>query len=381
MKRILSLVCGLMVASGTLPAQQVQRYTPREGSQQAAGAVTGHVYCRDTQRPARFADVELLRQSTNDSGATSYQGAGRARTALDGSFVINGVAPGEYYVAAQLTGYVSASAVARLTQKPIAGAPLARVDVNRSADVQVVLERGAVVTGRVTYDDGTPIPGVPVRLRTADSSASTANQRGGFGAFGAFSGSGDFGSGQTDDRGVFRASGIPPGRYVVSSIVQTETTGRVFSGGRGGDFRGGGFPTFLSVYAPATMHKPSAHVVEIRGSETIDGIDIQVALAGLHVLQGSVLAKSDSHPVNSGLVALTDTADASFSRTSIIEPDGTFRLEYLPAGNYSLRVQGQDRTISQDRNQRGGDRKQYEPATSHRDGRRARRYRGPGAGG
>ena len=55
-------------------------------------------------------------------------------------------------------------------------------------------------------------------------------------------------------------------------------------------------------------------------------------------------SKADAHLLNSGDVTLTDAADTSFSRSAYVHADGTFFLEYLPPGNYTLSVTGADRT-------------------------------------
>jgi hypothetical protein len=268
-----------------------------------------------------------------------------------------------------MTGYVNPAAVARMTQAPISGVPMTHVEVNGSANVTVSMERGAVVSGRVTYDDGSPLPGVSVRLRPVASGGSGGAQVGIFNGMIGVPGfvmgfGGDMGSGQTDDRGVFRISGVPPGKYNVMTTMATQMTGS-------GQARGGGLtgiPPMLSVYAPASMHKTDARVVEIRGGETLDGADITVALNGLRTVKGSVEAKADGHMLNSGIVSLADAADSSLSRTAGIEADGTFRLEYLPPGTYTLTVMGQDRSQDNGGRDRGrggnGPTKRYERGTA-----------------
>ncbi|HEY5328947.1 MAG TPA: carboxypeptidase-like regulatory domain-containing protein [Acidobacteriaceae bacterium] len=348
----LTLLCTLPIfafgaaiaQTATPPPMPRIQVAPQPTTPQIGGTVTGHVYCGDTQRPARFADVELLQQSTNTSRGPNYQSAGRGRTALDGSFTITGVPAGDYYVAATMSGYISQQAVARMTQQPIARVPMTHIDAGRSADVVVTMDRGAVVSGRVTYDDGSAVPGVSVRLRpltTATTGANTGggNQYGGFG--GLFALGGDMGMGETDDRGVYRLTGIAPGKYSLVVTVQTETTGQGRASGRGG-FRGP--PPMLNVYAPGTMRKADAQIVEIHGGETADGVDIRVALNGLHTVQGSVESKADGHMLNAGSVSLADATDSSTTRSTVIDPDGTFRMEYLPPGTYNVTVTGMDRS-------------------------------------
>jgi hypothetical protein len=357
----LTLLCTLpMLAFGAAIAQTATppptpriQLAPQPATPQIGGTVTGHVYCGDTQRPARFADVELLQESTNASGGPSYQDRDRGRTALDGSFNITGVSPGDYYVAATMSGYISQQAVARMTQQPIARVPTAHIDAGRTADVVVTMDRGAVVSGRVTYDDGSAVPGVSVRLRpltTATSGANTGggNQYGGFAGLFAFGS--DMGFNETDDRGIYRLTGIAPGKYSLVVTVQTETTGQGRAFGRGG-FRGA--QPMLNVYAPGTMRKADAQIVEIKGGETADGVDIRVALNGLHTVQGSVESKADGHMLNAGFVSLTDATDSGTTRSTVIDPDGTFRMEYLPPGTYNVTVTGMDRPPDAGRGNRG----------------------------
>jgi hypothetical protein len=169
------------------------------------------------------------------------------------------------------------------------------------------------------------------------------------------------GTAQTDDRGIYRLTGLAPGKYSLVATVQTETTGQGRGTGRGG-FRGA--PPVLNVYAPGTMRKADAKIIEIGGGETLDGTDIRVALNGLHTLAGRVESKADGHMLNSGSVSLADASDSSTTRSSSVDPDGTFRVEYLPPGTYTVTVTGQDRPPDTGRNGPRGTTVRYDAATS-----------------
>lgn len=363
-----SRIWGRVVAAGVLggmtagaqvsppPAPQVVvRSTPVVG-----GTVTGHVYCSDNQRPARFSEVDVVQESTGGQGrggssrGPSYNSIARGRTALDGSFEINNVPPGDYYVVGALTGYTSPLTVARMSGQAMSGAPQVRVDANRSVDAVVSIDRGAVVSGKVTYDDGAPVPGVSVRLRPVTADGSNPGG-GGIGLFGGGNGFPVFLSGfaQTDDRGVYRVVGVPPGKYQVMTIVETESIGRARSNEGGLQIFRGAAPPTLTIYAPATMHKSEGQVIELRGGGTMDGIDLRVALNGLHTVKGVVEAKSDGHMVNSGLVQLSDATDNSTVRTAMVEADGTYSMDYVPAGTYMMNVNGADRTATEQDGRRG----------------------------
>lgn len=347
------------VSPPPMPGVSLGTRQPRQPAQPVApgGTVTGHVYAADNQRPARFADVELVQEvDTSNRGnggrpfnrGPVYNTQARGRTALDGSFTIQNVPEGDYYVVASMTGYVSPLQVARMNQAPLS-ATQTHVSSNGSADVVVTMERGAVVSGRVSYDDGAPVAGVQVHVTLVTATGGSALGMGTF--VGGVIGNFVFGGGnlaQTDDRGVYRVMGVPPGKYVVSAMVQTESIGE----GRAGRPTFRGPPPILTVYAPTTMHKAEAQNVEVRGGEVVDGVDIRVSLNGLHTVKGSVEAKADGHMLNSGSATLADATDNSVMRTALVADDGSFRMDYVPPGTYTLIVSGMDRTA--DPNGNGG---------------------------
>jgi hypothetical protein len=78
-----------------------------------AAIVTGHVYCADTNAPARLAVVMLEPVSVLGQGNADVRGpqelihADAVQTGLDGSFTIPNVESGTYYVLAYKPGYLS----------------------------------------------------------------------------------------------------------------------------------------------------------------------------------------------------------------------------------------------------------------------------------
>lgn len=76
----------------------------------ATSTVTGHVYCADTNAPARMASVMLEPVRIVDeagivtSGSHSQIMMTAVQTGLDGSFMIPKVSPGAYYVIAYKAG-------------------------------------------------------------------------------------------------------------------------------------------------------------------------------------------------------------------------------------------------------------------------------------
>jgi hypothetical protein len=72
--------------------------------------------------------------------------------------------------------------------------------------------------------------------------------------------------------------------------------------------------------------------------EDIDGIDLVFPIDNLHVVSGNVVAKADGHAVDSGTIELDDPDTKTALRTSMLQQDGSFQLNYVPEGQYTLLV-------------------------------------------
>ncbi len=286
------------------------------------GSVYGHVFCADSQKPARFAIVRLqpARAEANGFG----MGFVMATTGSDGSFEMTGVAPGEYYVEATLAGYVQPMRGMRaedLQQLPQAEqdritAQMTRVSVpaNQAVSAQVTIYRGGVLSGTVAYDDGSFAPGVFIMAIPSDPDLTTGA------ASPAVVRPHRFGnSNQTDDRGRFRITGLPDGVYTVQAWPRTM------------------LPTFLG----NTVSRTRAKRVQIRGGDEHSGLDIQVPVVGLHRVAGVVVAQKDGHALPRTSVSLRIEGDAGDTEISTSAgPDGSFVFPTVPDGRYTANVSG-----------------------------------------
>ena len=138
----------------------------------ATGTVTGHVYCADTNAPARMASVMLEPVRVVDEAGTSAEGSHTqvtmtaVETGLDGGFAIPEVTPGVYYIIAYKAGYLSPLATfssdvlshpsAEDRKRIAAAVPKITVEAGLPASVDLRLERGAAISGTILFDDGSP---------------------------------------------------------------------------------------------------------------------------------------------------------------------------------------------------------------------------------
>ena len=348
---ILSLACAPWVAGAQqqseAPPQGVtlNMNTPlqeREPPAGPTGSVTGTVIGQDTSQPARFAEVMLQRvtpTSTDASGRTGgvfagFGGGSQARTEVDGTFEITGVAPGDYYVTASAPGYIpereilqTAVAAGADPADLLARIPVVHVTADSVSSINVTLQRGGVLSGRVNWEDGSPATGVTVMATLTPQPPALPNslqviRSPGPGATTAI----------TDDRGNFRIAGMAAGDYLLEAVLQSR-------GGFGGFGRGQVVST-IRVYAPGTFHKASAKPITLHNGEERDDVRLVIDLRGLHTVSGHATSASSTQTVASGRVVLSDPTDTSLQLMGSIQPDGSFSVRYVPPGSYTLQIGG-----------------------------------------
>jgi hypothetical protein len=337
-------------------------------SKSGMGTVTGHVICQDTQKPARFGNVLLFEvpkyitpqvnfedmdpravHVANEAQmeATKSVNVVQAQTTMDGSFAAANVPPGDYYALAAIPGYVqprnlvqSAYDAGEDLTKSITGVSIVHVSADRSAQTEISAVRGAAVEGHVLWDDGGPVSGAIVSVEpTAKEHKPLPPQ------FGMITGASTFPltPGVTDDRGRYRISGLAPGEYRVKATLLTNSHMTFSRGKLVGFTQGAALP--VNVYAPAAFHQADAKPVKLTAGEERTDEDITYNLNGLHTVSGTVTSAEDHHGIATGNATLVDTTDKTFRRSAGLDADGSFSISFVPAGNYTLQVSGEDSVI------------------------------------
>jgi hypothetical protein len=331
------------------------------------GTVAGTILFSDTQRPARFAKVTLtpVKNDGNaglealskkkDDNVNLGQAMGAlmggvtmlsAQTDAAGKYELKNVAPGDYYVLAIVPGYVSPGAGSAMSgDVSLEGAPEVHVVADSTVRGDVSLERGAALSGRVTYDDGSPVTGVAVQVEStkkpakkpdpADINISRAMM---------MAMSGGLKIAMTDDRGMYRIAGLPAGEYRVKADVQL--TGNTSMRGGVISLNGLRGTSKMTVFAPATLHEADAQKMTLKAGDDRTDVDVQINLAGTHTVSGHVASAVDHHLLNSGSVTLVDGTDKKVTRNGAVEPDGSFSIGYVPSGSYTLTISDAADTVA-----------------------------------
>jgi hypothetical protein len=354
--------CLAILGLATIASAQTR--TPIAAPPEPTGTVTGHVFCSDTNQPARFAHVSLEAipdppkdpnpaagasskpKSPSPSAAVSLSGPPSSvsvETTLDGSFTLTKVKPGNYYVVVEKDGYIKPRDIFTKKQiedpspemRALIASALPRVTVQSShtEQAEVRLERGAAISGTILYDDGSPAAELSIKLLHKDAT----------GKWVPLNASHFKQSPSTDDRGYFRVPSLLADDYMIEAdlnLTDSKTfTNEADDEGHTMQFEMQNGIFSLSFYGAGFARLSQATGVKLHSGQELTGQDMTVPIAKLHKLTGRVAAGRDAHLVNAAKIALITRDDnKELSTAEISRDDGLFHFEFIPDGDYLLRV-------------------------------------------
>lgn len=341
-----AILCSCVSLACVLPA-----IVARTSFAQDTGTIEGHVYAADTNAPLRIGNVELKVASPAKESRVGWGAVcGCAATAtlrLDGSFVFPQVRPGRYLLYASSAGYVSPfdspESSSQSGGQPVAANPvLVQVGPNQTVRANFELQRGAAVEGQVLFDDGSPVASVMVKiLRKRAGGKWTEVQPAGMPSF-------------TDDRGHYRISGLAAGEYLIKadmSIAPDMVTDKSVMAESRFEI------TTRAVYSGSVFDEKSATPFKVTRGEERTGEDLTFRAAALHTVSGVVVAQPDGHPLPDAKIEM-DAADGGVVETvHVLDASGAFRFEYVPEGQYTMKV-----SAARDVDERGRTIREYGPA-------------------
>jgi len=201
----------LVLAIACAAAAAAQQPPARDNARVAAGtaSISGTVFVAvEPKQPARRVRVTLTNVARTSPGQTTTTDDG-------GAFTFHRLTPGQYELQAFKNAYLRASYGASRPDR--AGTPVVVQDGQAVTNLAMTIARGGVITGVVRDIGGRPVPGVNVRVLKLGYNAVTGARTLGAPSTGSVS--------PTDDRGEYRAYGLPPGGYLVA-VVPTVPSGR-----------------------------------------------------------------------------------------------------------------------------------------------------------
>ncbi len=363
----------------------------------ATAILLGQVVDADSGEPVPEVTVTMairVPPSARAGGAGSIPGMApggnqmRMLTGADGKFVVRDVPVGNVQFSTSAAGYVTGGFGQTRPGGTVGPFTVTAEHAGKVADVKIRVWRTATITGVVTDERGEPRPGVQVRAmrrtfvrgqpRLAMQGAQMMTPL----------------STQSDDRGVYRISGLVPGDYVVVS-PQTQMSmpaamlENVMTSAAAGDFRGlmgrgldtitsggamlqtgmrvgdlmvgtqdgqlpvpqpdGRLRVYTTRYFPNVDVPSQASVITLRSGEERGGVDLALPLAPTVSVSGVVTGPLGPVP-NVGVrvrhasetLVNDQSGDVAVSTT---RADGTFQMPAVPIGNYVLRVMRSPRPL------------------------------------
>jgi hypothetical protein len=270
-------------------------------------------------------------------------------------FDFTALSAGRYNVRVQKAGYVGLAYGQRRPLLP--GTPLQLDAGQHIKGIEFRMPRGSVVSGTVSDELGEPMPGINVRVLRYQYAQGVRELA-------------PAGSGQTDDRGIYRIWGLDPGEYFISAVAPNFTARGPIAipagrGGRGGPVAPGrGLPRgtpgapaddadvgYAPTYFPGVPSPFEATPVTLGlGAELLD-VSFNVLLVRTSEVTGHV-TNTDGTPVTAGNVSLsvegqTRRGGPGMNLGGRIRWDGAFSIANVPPGRYVIRARGTDDTFPQ----------------------------------
>jgi hypothetical protein len=261
-----------------------------------SGSITGKVA---NEKGEPLPNAKVLVQAV---GAARSSAA--AITDRNGTFRVDGMESVPYQIKVWMPAYISQPAETEESREK-------QYQVGDS--ISFVLIKGGVITGTVTNVAGDPVIGVHVSARMIRGSNDRRLPRG-------------FESRvNTDDRGIYRIYGLPPGTYIVVAGSTDESL----------EWGINPFSNDIPTYAPSST-RDTAEEISVRAGEETSNVDIRYRGEQGRTISGTVGGPS---PAGGFTVVLTAIAlSGSQSNTSNFEQPGSrqFAFTGLTDGDYYL---------------------------------------------
>jgi protocatechuate 3,4-dioxygenase beta subunit len=324
MKRSLALVFFILSAWCVASAQQPSPSTN-------ASSISGAVVKEPGSEPLKKVLVQVIAENQKEGG--NYT----ASTDTDGHFHIENVAPGRYRIFLERTGFVGTNERGLKSDTNIFTAqPGQSVD-----DLLFRMVPTAVITGRITDEDGDPMSGVTV-FAQRKKPGKTARE----GAA----------SGTTNDLGEYRLSGLFPGQYWIVAMPRPDfrdydQPSKKSQNSNPDDIQGGAQPEtrYLTTYYPGTYDAMQGSAVTLKAGDEMPA-NFTLVPARTYRVRGIVAGVTAGQ--KPAVELFSKAGDSYQVNASEVGPDGRFEVRGVGPGSYvvgaSLGNESQSLTAKQE---------------------------------
>ncbi|HTW58453.1 MAG TPA: carboxypeptidase regulatory-like domain-containing protein [Terriglobales bacterium] len=285
----------------------------------ARAAIDGIVTKDPGSEPVKKALIELIAESQTEGGDYT------AITDADGAFHIEGIIPGRYHLFAERTGMLDLDKRRARSE----GRVLTLTAGQELKDIVIRLQAAAVIRGRVTDEDGDPLPNADVTVlrETYVSGRRRWEQAGGE---------------RTNDLGEYRVAGLAAGNYYVSVSPPPDFKSLIESAGAAprGDTNAPGTAasgraaetSYQTTYYPDTVDRGKAAPIPLHAGDEFPA-DFSLIPSPSLTIRGSVV----NLPPHTSAVIMLQSHDFNLVLNGAdLRQDGSFTIRDVSPGSYTI---------------------------------------------
>jgi len=297
-------------------------YTGQAAAPEVTGGIAGRVLADGTNAPIAGAQVIVVPAGPR-TGGVAFIPPAHVTTDQDGRFALSKLAPGEYTFMVHKTGFAPLN-------DPMERLRTFTIVAGQALNVEVSLQRGGVIAGRVLDPNGEPLSDarvmamrrMPAPPNRGDASRLVPAPMQGLQ--------------QTNDLGEFRLAGLAPGEYIIAALRH----GFSPFGGPGvtphSSASAAGTTTVTTFY-PGTTDQAGAQTVTVSAGAEVVNIAFIMQTAPAFRVSGIVVDESGV-PVDDAIVTLLGDPRSEFMPGSVgsgrSDAGGQFVIHDVPAGTY-----------------------------------------------
>ena len=292
--KLAALIVALLAAQAQAPPARDTRLVAT-----GAAVIRGRVVAVETGRPLGLATITARASELPESRSIS--------TNAEGRYELRDLPAGRYALSASRNGYLSMAY--GQTRPREQGKPIQLAARQTIEDVDFAMPRAGAISGRVTDDQGDPLPWVRV---TAQQSRFEQAQ-----------------AAVADEQGRYRISNLGPGSYVVWTQVLDSWPGD----------RPGRALAFPQSFFPNTTNPSAAERIEIRPGSEVSNVNLSLAPAATATVSGTVVDSTGQPGVSAIQVSLVQQVEgfATFGFGAPLR-NGRFTFQNVLPGAYTLVV-------------------------------------------
>jgi hypothetical protein len=314
MKVLPAALLWLVVAAAAFSMQSPPS-SATQTSTHAQATLSGTVTKDPGSEPVKKALIELIAESQGDGG--NYT----ALTGVDGGFRIENIVPGRYHLFVERTGFQEIDKHQRRSE----GRVLTLGVGQDLKDLVIRLQAAAVVEGRVTDEDGDPMPEAQVAVlrQTFVSGRSHWEQAG---------------AERTNDLGDYRIPGLAAGNYFISvtpppdfrSLI--ETTGNASAPHNAASSAKPAPAAYQTTYYPGTRDRGQAAPIQLHAGDDFPA-NFSLTPSPSLIIRGSV----ENLPPGTTAAIMLQSKDFSLVLNGAeMHKDGSFEIRDVSPGAYTI---------------------------------------------